>query len=220
MSSNKILTNVNRNLRSFSNSPARNQKHLSGSISSPLSGRKFKHSTLTTAHDMMLTTNNEKSILVTLKSRKKLLTSKVQASPETSPRANKICGLCGSTNKKLKITECCGNYICDDADQYRPFDFFSSCNRNHDRYTLCALHFVRDHKGKWQECDECKASSLSNLNKFNFEANENAKTFTCVNCEFSAESHRAFLFRTKNDYYCQKKACREAKKNAIPQLIR
>ena len=99
--------------------------------------------------------------------------------------------------------------------KYRPFDFFSSCNRNHDRYTLCALHFVKDHKGKWQECDECKKSCLNNINKYNFEINENAQSFTCVNCGFSAGSSKAFLPKTRLGYYRQKKECREAKKLAI-----
>ena len=46
------------------------------------------------------------------------------------------CGLCGATDN-LTRTECCGNGICDDADQYVLFSFArSSCYRNHDRFTL------------------------------------------------------------------------------------
>lgn len=33
------------------------------------------------------------------------------------------CGLCGSTKKKLTVTECCGNTICDDYDSYVLFSY-------------------------------------------------------------------------------------------------
>src|SRR4030042_2060853 len=64
------------------------------------------------------------------------------------------CGLCGKTTNLTK-TECCGQWICDDEDQYVLFSFdTNSCHRNHDRYTLCANHDHEGHEGKWQECPE------------------------------------------------------------------
>jgi hypothetical protein len=210
MSENKVLANLNRNLRSYSNSPAKNQKHLNGKVlkGSPLSARKVKKVNIANYLD-----NNENEIVS--KSKKHLFTDNTQTSPNThSSRLTKFCGLCGSMTKKLKLSECCGNYICDDVTQYKLFDFFSSCNRNHDRYSLCAQHFVNDHKGKWQECDECKTSPLNNVDKFNFAQKNNPQTYTCINCEFSAESAKAFLPNNKNGFYCQKKACREAKKSS------
>ena len=66
------------------------------------------------------------------------------------------CGLCGK-NKKLTKTECCGNWICDDVDEYIPFSYKrNSCYRNHDRYTLCAYHHHEGHSGNWKECPKCK----------------------------------------------------------------
>ena len=64
------------------------------------------------------------------------------------------CGLCGAT-KNLTKTECCGNWICDDEDQYVMFTYaHNSCRRNPRRYTLCGGHFREGHEGKWQDCPE------------------------------------------------------------------
>ena len=52
------------------------------------------------------------------------------------------CGLCGKTENLTK-TECCGQWICDDEDQYVMFSFArNSCWRNHRRFTLCGYHYV------------------------------------------------------------------------------
>ena len=58
------------------------------------------------------------------------------------------CGLRGATTNLTK-TECCGNWICDDEDQYVLFSYArNSCYRNHDRYTLCRpLISTRDTRG-------------------------------------------------------------------------
>ena len=65
------------------------------------------------------------------------------------------CGLCGKTGKLTK-TDCCNQWICDDSDQYIIFSYArNSCHRNHDRYTLCSLHYDKDHSGNWQECKTC-----------------------------------------------------------------
>ena len=62
---------------------------------------------------------------------------------ESQPR----CGLCGKT-ENLVQTECCGNWICDDEENYVLFSFdTNSCYRNHRRYTLCGYHRANDHKG-------------------------------------------------------------------------
>ena len=46
---------------------------------------------------------------------------------ESQPR----CGLCGKT-ENLVQTECCGNWICDDEENYVLFSFdTNSCYRNH-----------------------------------------------------------------------------------------
>jgi hypothetical protein len=71
--------------------------------------------------------------------------------------ARRRCGLCGSSTKKLTRTECCGQIICDDEDEYRLFSFaHNSCHRNHRRYTLCGLHHWEDHTGDWKSCAACR----------------------------------------------------------------
>ena len=69
------------------------------------------------------------------------------------------CGLCGSTTKPLTRTPCCGNWICDDEEDYVLFSFaHNSCHRNHNRYTLCSSHHNEGHKGRWQDCPKCRKS--------------------------------------------------------------
>ena len=69
------------------------------------------------------------------------------------------CGLCGKVGKVRK-TDCCRNWICDDHDKYVPFSYSrNSCNRNHDRYTLCGSHYNEEHAGHWKDCDECRNPS-------------------------------------------------------------
>jgi len=60
------------------------------------------------------------------------------------------CGLCGKTTNLTK-TECCGQWICDDEDQYVPFSYArNSCYRNHRLYTLCGYHYAEGHPGDWK----------------------------------------------------------------------
>lgn len=129
------------------------------------------------------------------------------------------CGLCGSTKKALTKTECCSNWICDDAHTYRLFSYArNSCYRNHDRYTLCSYHYREDHKGKWQDCKKCKDSfDLPNYvdmgtNEHNFEVLTNPEkvTISCANCNFIADSINKFAYQTSRGYYCAKKKCQEA----------
>lgn len=68
----------------------------------------------------------------------------------------RMCGLCGA-KEKLTRTECCGEWICDDEDQYVLFSYaLNSCHRNHRRYTLCGYHWAEGHEGSWMKCKECR----------------------------------------------------------------
>ena len=66
------------------------------------------------------------------------------------------CGLCGKTSKLVR-TECCGQWICDDEDQYELFSYTrNSCFRNHRRFTLCGSHNTEGHDGHWKDCSQCR----------------------------------------------------------------
>ncbi len=87
------------------------------------------------------------------------------------------CGLCGKTGNLVR-TECCGQWICDDEDQYVAFSYArNSCHRNHRRYTLCGYHENEGHSGSWKTCPKCKEDFSDNLeiyvhygtNEYNFE---------------------------------------------------
>ncbi len=102
----------------------------------------------------------------------------------TSPR----CGLCGKTGK-LTRTECCGQWICDDEDQYVIFSFArNSCHRNHDRYTLCSYHYNEGHSGRWQECVQCRKAFETEMyvwcgtNEYNFEKLANPPSYKPTRC--------------------------------------
>lgn len=106
-------------------------------------------------------------------------------------RGQPRCGLCGKTGKLTK-TECCGQWICDDADEYRLFSYArNSCYRNHDRYTLCSFHDHEGHSGPWQACEACKNEFETEMyvyygtNEYNFERLENPPEYeptTCNGC--------------------------------------
>jgi hypothetical protein len=68
------------------------------------------------------------------------------------------CGLCGKRDA-LTRTECCNRTICDDLHLYKSFSFSgASCNRNHNRYTVCGNHFREGHNKRvdWRNCTKCK----------------------------------------------------------------
>lgn len=101
------------------------------------------------------------------------------------------CGLCGSAKKKLKKTECCDNWICDDEDNYALFSYArNSCARNHRRFTLCGFHHAEGHKGDWKTCKECLESFEHELemyvwhgtNEYNFTKLENPPDFKPTFC--------------------------------------
>ena len=107
---------------------------------------------------------------------------------DTRPR----CGLCGKTTRLTK-TECCGQWICDDENQYVLFSYArNSCIRNHRRYTLCGYHYNERHSGKWQDCLKCRKSFVTEMyvyygtNEHNFEKLPNPPAYNptlCARCQ-------------------------------------
>ena len=101
----------------------------------------------------------------------------------------KACGLCGKTGRLFR-TECCGNLICDDYDNYKLFSFSrNSCARNHDRYTVCGTHHAEEHEGDWKACSECREHYpklemfvWAATNEFNFTKLENPPSFEPTHC--------------------------------------
>jgi hypothetical protein len=127
-------------------------------------------------------------------------------SDEPTPVGGKPrCGLCGKTGK-LTRTPCCGNWICDDADQYVPFSYArNSCFQNHAKYTICAFHHHEGHKGRWQDCAKCREDQPlemyvhSATNEYNFEALENPPKFEPTHC-----SGCGVIIRLAEDGYTMK----------------
>lgn len=98
------------------------------------------------------------------------------------------CGLCGKT-KNLTKTECCGNWICDDEQNYVIFSYArNSCSRNHSRYTLCGYHFNEGHAGDWKDCAKCRDEFETEMyvyygtNEYNFEVLPNPPAFEPTKC--------------------------------------
>jgi hypothetical protein len=98
------------------------------------------------------------------------------------------CGLCGNT-KKLTRTECCGQWICNDEDQYVLFSYArNSCHRNHNRYTLCSHHHNEGHTGSWKDCAQCRTDFETEnyvyygTNEYNFEKLENPPAYEPTKC--------------------------------------
>ncbi len=122
------------------------------------------------------------------------------------------CGLCGKTTK-LTRTMCCGQWICDDADNYVLFSYArNSCYRNHDRYTLCGYHHAEGHAGHWKDCKKCRADIETEMyvyygtNEFNFEKLENPPKYEPTKCSkcgnviiLSKEGYSVL----GQDYFCE-----------------
>jgi hypothetical protein len=125
------------------------------------------------------------------KAKTKATAKKVQAKVPLKKAAGKTiprCGLCGNT-KNLTKTECCGNWICDDEQEYVLFSYArNSCHRNHDHYTLCSYHFNEGHAGDWKDCAKCRESFESEMyvwyctNEYNFEILPNPPTYEPTKC--------------------------------------
>jgi hypothetical protein len=122
------------------------------------------------------------------------------------------CGLCGSTTKPLTRTPCCGNWICDDEDDYVLFSYATnSCHRNHDRYTLCSYHYNERHTGRWQDCDKCRKGFETEIyvwygtNEYNFEKLANPPKFEpthCGDCGHVIHLGTDGYLLSEGKYYC------------------
>ena len=124
------------------------------------------------------------------KSHLKRKQSKRKTKKVPSRKSRPACGLCGAT-KNLTRTECCGNWICDDEDQYVLFSYDrNSCSRNHRRYTLCGYHCAEEHDGDWITCPRCKSHFEDDLemyvhygtNEYNFKVLPNPPKFKPTKC--------------------------------------
>jgi len=122
------------------------------------------------------------------------------------------CGLCGKT-KKLTKTECCGQWICDDEDQYVPFSYATnSCYRNHIRYTLCGYHYTEEHAGNWKDCPECRNGFGTEMyvyygtNEFNFQKLENPPAYLptkCAKCGVMISLGYDSYSKKEGEYWCE-----------------
>jgi hypothetical protein len=108
--------------------------------------------------------------------------------PKSTDSSGPRCGLCGKRGKLTK-TDCCGQFICDDADQYELFSYAgNSCWRNHDRYTLCGSHHNEGHDGDWRNCLQCRENFETEMyvwygtNEFNFEKLDNPPDYEPTKC--------------------------------------
>lgn len=136
------------------------------------------------------------------------------------------CGLCGKTGNLTK-TECCDQWICDDADQYVLFSYAqNSCYRNHDRYTLCSYHYHEEHSGDWKTCPECRESFDTEMyvyygtNEYNFEKLENPPKYEPTQC---ARCNKVIALGTDGysmlggDYFCARCSVIETEKRLRPR---
>jgi hypothetical protein len=133
---------------------------------------------------------------------------------DTRPR----CGLCGKTARLTK-TECCGQWICDDENQYVLFSFArNSCSRNHSRYTLCGYHHNEGHPGKWQDCPKCRESFETEMyvyygtNEYNFEKLANPPAYKptkCARCKKVIHLGTEGFSVKGKEYFCEECTERE-----------
>ncbi|MBN1433815.1 hypothetical protein JW921_03590 [Candidatus Fermentibacterales bacterium] len=132
--------------------------------------------------------------------------------------AARRCGLCGKTGKLVR-TECCGNWICDDQDEYVPFSYAgNSCYRNHSRYTLCSYHHNEGHEGDWKTCRKCRDAFETEMyvwygtNEHNFEKLPDPPCFEptlCANCGRVISLGRESYSQLGDDYWCQECTARK-----------
>ena len=129
-------------------------------------------------------------------------------------KTKSACGLCGKCNK-LTRTNCCGQWICDDEGKYVIFSYArNSCHRNHDRYTLCAMHYHEDHTGDWKGCNKCKKHIDEaemyvwyGTNEYNFEKLPNPPSFRptkCSNCNKVINLGEEGYSISDRKYFCEK----------------
>ena len=144
-----------------------------------------------------------------MKRRRRAKRQKRKRQPSTTgtPR----CGLCGKRGKLTK-TECCGQWICDDEDQYVLFSYArNSCYRNHRRYTLCGYHYAEDHAGDWKTCPECRDDMETEMyvyygtTEYNFEKLENPPEYEptrCAKCNAVIALGEDGYSILRGDYFC------------------
>lgn len=111
-----------------------------------------------------------------------------QPTKSTTTKNAKVCCLCGKKTKLIK-TDCCDHRICDDSDKYILFSYArNSCQRNHDRYTLCSYHHNEGHKGDRKECKKCRNDfddetyAYYASNECNWDPLKNPPSFTPQKC--------------------------------------
>lgn len=123
------------------------------------------------------------------------------------------CGLCGKSGR-LRKTECCNEWICDDEDEYVLFSYArNSCSRNHSRYTLCGYHSAEQHEGAWLECEECEEGFETEMyvwygtNEYNFEKLKDPpkyKPTRCAQCKRVIKLAEDGYVMASEKYYCIK----------------
>lgn len=133
--------------------------------------------------------------------------------PRAGAKSKKQCGLCGAT-KNLRASDCCGQWLCNDEDQYQMFSYArNSCARNHRRYTLCGHHHAEGHDGKWQSCIKCRKNIETEMyvyygtNEYNFEKLTNPPTFEptrCRECKKVIKLGQDPYSITSDGHYCER----------------
>jgi len=128
-------------------------------------------------------------------------------------RLDVSCVLCGKS-ENLTRTECCGALICDDESDYVLFSYaHNSCHRNHSRYTLCASHYNEQHEGEWQQCEECRQGSETEMyvwygtNEYNFVKLENPPEFKptkCAKCKRVIKMGEGGYSMKGGEYFCDR----------------
>jgi hypothetical protein len=144
-----------------------------------------------------------------------------------SSEPSRRCGLCGSTTKRLTRTPCCGNWICDDEDEYVLFSYArNSCHRNHDRYTACSFHYNEGHTGRWQDCKKCRKNFETEMfvwyvtNEYNFEKLENPPAFEpthCSDCERVIHLGTDGYSYSGDKYYCDRCGNKRMQRDIAPE---
>jgi len=130
-----------------------------------------------------------------------------------SSETKRKCGLCGKT-KKLKKTECCDQWICDDEHEYVIFSYArNSCDRNHRRLTLCGFHYSEQHEGEWQNCEACRKEFETEMyvwygtNEFNFVKLQNPPTYEPTKCSGCGTvihlGEGGYSISPERKYYCE-----------------
>lgn len=152
-------------------------------------------------------------------------TSTDAASPPSRSVSTELrCGLCGKT-KQLVLEKCCGEWICDDEDQYELFSYQrNSCFRNHARFTLCGSHYGEGHDGQWKDCTQCREDIETELyvysgtNEYNFHKLEDPPEYEptrCEDCDGVIRLGEDGYTRSREGYYCER--CFEARSAPRPQ---